>query len=58
MPGCYVRVGSDWFSIQAGSFYESHTLPDGAADWIHAFDSGGPVEPFRFTFTTAWGCPQ
>jgi hypothetical protein len=53
-PGVYLRVGGDWFSIQAGSFYESHDLdaPDG---WIQDYDSARPVGPFRFTFTTAWG---
>jgi hypothetical protein len=53
-PGVFIRVGEDWFSIQAGSFYESHDLhaPPG---WIPAYDQLRKVRPFSFTFTTAWG---
>lgn len=54
-PGCMVRVlvGQEWFSIQAGSFYESHDL-DAPPGWITGYDNGEPVGPFTFTFTTAW----
>lgn len=52
-PGCWVRVGQDYFSIQAGSFYESHDL-DAPPGWITGYDNGEPVAPFEFTFTTAW----
>lgn len=53
-PGCWVRVGQDWFSIKAGSFYESHDLP-APPGWVTGYDNGEPVAPFEFTFTTAWG---
>jgi hypothetical protein len=53
-PGYWVRVGQDWFGIKGGaSFYESHDL-DAPPDWITRFDNGEPVEPFTFTFYTAW----
>lgn len=57
-PGVFIRVGSDWFSIQAGSFYESHTLPPGSEDWIRAYAACRPHGPIAFTFTTGWGCPS
>lgn len=54
----YIGVGADWFSILVkGSFYESHTLPGGARDWIYAYDHKQPAGPFSFTFRTAWGTP-
>lgn len=54
----YVGVGGDWFSVKAGSFYESHDLPPGAGEWIRTYDAGGHVRPFTFTFTTAWPVPE
>lgn len=55
----YVGVGDDWFSINVqGSFWESHTLPDGTGDWTRAYDQRLAVRPFYFTFITAWGAPR
>jgi hypothetical protein len=54
----YIGVGQDWFSIKVhGSFYESHDLPEGAGEWIRAYDHGEHVRPFTFTFATAWPVP-
>ena len=57
-PPPYIGVGDAWFSINVqGSFYESHDLPPGSLEWVQACHRGDPVEPFDFTFVTAWGSP-
>jgi hypothetical protein len=56
-PGVFLRVGQDWFSLQAGTFYESHDLP-APRGWIRAYDDRRAVRPFTFTFTTTWGAGQ
>lgn len=53
----HLRFGEDWWTLRDGVFSETHQMPPDQVAWLRVFDSGEPVPPFEFTFTTKWSPP-